>query len=272
MKFLHYCFLLLLPVLLVPFVLLVPLARASSPQAYQDYLYQFDLYRRTYSEFTIAKNEYEKFKSLTSQTTALKNTTAMLSQRDKLLRAYLLLLNEKINENQGFQEARKIELRGLVTAEITFLDAHNNRVGSISSLDDATARSQELESHYRILQTILRQTVINISLGDLSALTHQFDTALSQSQELVTASKSTFAPQKQATIDRWLLQIQNVRQLYQQKIADIEGKNNKLKDLSLDGLDGAFRDIKGDLGQAKKYLTDGHGFIGELIEALRYQN
>src|SRR3972149_4862635 len=82
-------------------ILLVPHVFASSQQAYQDYLFQFDIYRQKYSEFTVSKNEYLKSKTLTSQTTALEKTIAMLSFRDLLLRAYLLLLNEKLNEDRG---------------------------------------------------------------------------------------------------------------------------------------------------------------------------
>ncbi|MDP1723031.1 MAG: hypothetical protein Q8L37_07630 [Candidatus Gottesmanbacteria bacterium] len=260
---------LVLPVLLLLFA--QPIA-ASSPQAYQDYLYQFDLYRQKQSAFSVAKGEYEKFHSLTSQTTALSTTTAMLAQRNNLLRAYLLLLNEKINENPGLNELQKAELHGTVNTEIKFFDGHTMRIASIGSLEDATIVSRELETHNKILQTVMRQTITGISFGTLASLSRQFDMGFSQAQALVNASKAIFTPQKQATIDRWLQQIQNVRKLYQQKVDDIGSMNTKLSERSVDGLDDGFRNLKKDIAQAKIYLQDGNRFIGELIEALRYQN
>ena len=259
-------------VIFVILVIFVSPIRASSEKAYQDYLYQFDLYRQKYSDFTIAKNEYEKFGSLTSQTTALAKTSAMLSQRDQLLRAYLLLLNEKLNEDRGLLDTQKATYWALTGNEISFLDAHSTLVGSIGSLDDATEVSKELESHYAILSTSMRQVITGVSLGQLAVLARQYDTALADAKALMTANRGVFSPQKQATVDRWILQITNTRSLYQQKIDSINTKNAQLKGSSIETLDDLFAELKRDLGQAKQYLMEGNRFIGELIEALRYQD
>jgi len=259
-------------VIFVILVVFVSPIRASSEKAYQDYLYQFDLYRQKYSDFTIAKNEYEKFGSLTSQTTALAKTSAMLSQRDQLLRAYLLLLNEKLNEDRGLPDTQKATYWALTGNEISFLDSHSTLVGSIGSLDDATEVSKELESHYTILGASMRQVITGVSLGQLALLARQYDTALADAKALLTANRGAFSPQKQATVDRWILQITNTRSLYQQKIDSINTKNAQLKGSSTETLDDLFGELKRDLGQAKQYLMEGNRFIGELIETLRYQS
>lgn len=262
-------------VVLVIFVILVVFVfpiNASSERAYQDYLYQFDLYRQKYSDFTIAKNEYEKFGSLASQTTALANTSAMLAQRDQLLRAYLLLLNEKLNDDRGLIDTQKATYWALTGSEISFLDQHSTLVGSIGSLDDAAEVSKELESHYSILGTSIRQVITGVSLGQLAVLTRQYDTTLADAKALLNANRGTFSPQKQSTVDRWILQITNTRSLYQQKIDSITEKNAQLKGSSIETLDDLFGQLKREVGQAKQYLMEGNRFIGELIEALRYQN
>lgn len=259
-------------VLCVLLVVFVPHIKASSERAYQDYLYQFDLYRQKYSDFTVAKNEYEKFGSLTSQTTALTKTSDMLAQRDQLLRAYLLLLNEKLNEDRGLGETQKATYRTLINNEIGFLDQHSSLVQSIGSLEDAYNVSRELESHYAILQGSIRQTIVGVSLGQLAILARQFDQELADAKAILTTSRGAFTPHKQATIDRWLLQITNVRSLYQQKIDASTAKTAQLKGNSIDSLDDLFRELKRDLRQAKQYLIEGNGFVGELIEAIRYQD
>lgn len=259
-------------ILLLLLMLLVPSIRASSERAYQDYLYQFDLYRQKYSDFTIAKNEYEKFGSLSSQTTTLTNTSAMLAQRDQLLRAYLLLLNEKLNEDRGLIDTQKATYWALTGSEISFLDQHSTLVQSIGSLEDATNVSKELESHYAILGASMRQVITGVSLGQLAVLARQYDTALADAKALLNANRGAFSPQKQSTVDRWILQITNTRSLYQQKIDSINTKNAQLKGSSTETLDDLFGELKRDVGQAKQYLMEGNRFIGELIEALRYQS
>lgn len=261
----------LLFILFVFIILFVPQISASSERAYQDYLYQFDVYRQKYSDFSIAKNEYEKFKSLTSQTTALEKSIAMLSQRDQLLRAYLLLLNEKLNEDRGLNDTEKTTYQTLIKNEISFLDAHSILVNSIGSLEDANDASRDLESHYTVLQASMRQTIIGISLGQLFILSRQFDTILADAKALLATNKGVFSPQKQATVDRWLLQIQNIRSLYQQKIDSITSQNAQIKGSSIDSQDELFRQLKKELAQARQYLVEATAFIGELTTALRYK-
>ncbi len=257
---------------LVLLVLPVRIAFASSAQAYQDYLYQFDQYRQKYAAFATAKSEYLKFKSLSSQTTALSATTAMLSQRYQLLRAYLLLIGEKLSEDTGLTQTQISAYRSLLNTQIELMKVGDQHVQSIGSLDEAETRSTEFEKQYQPLSSTIRRTIIGVTMGQLISSAKRFDAALSQARTMVERSRSTFTPQKQATMDRWLLQIANVRSLYQQKIDEISAKNDKLTELSLDGMDDAFRTMKRELGDAKRYLADGTGYLGELIETLTYQN
>lgn len=254
------------------FSLLVPLVVASSGTAYKDYLYQFDVYRNKYAEFKVAKNEYLKFKTLTSQTTALDKTKAMMSQRDQLLRAYLLLLNEKLNENAGISDSERNTYQTYIRNEVTFLEGHSKLVESIGSLEDAQETSRDLESHYAILSSSMRQTIAGISLGNLSVLARSFDIALADAKALVSTNRGIFTPEKQATLDRWLLQITNVRSLYQQKIESMRGLEQELRGTSIEEQNQQFVSIQRGVGEARQYLIDGASYVGELMTALKFQN
>ncbi|MEK7119839.1 MAG: hypothetical protein AAB889_04945 [Patescibacteria group bacterium] len=260
-----------LVLLTLPALLALPV-KATSQQAYQDYLYQFDLYRQTNTDFQVAKNEYLKFKSLTSQTTTLEKTKTMLSQRDELLRAYLFLLNEKLNEDRGLTATGKQLYQALIANEVTFLNAHKDRMTSIGSIEDTVNSSKELESHYTILYASMRQTIIGIILGNLSVHAQRFDTIGTTAQALVNTNRGAFTPQKQATIDRWLLQIANKRSLYQQKIEAINTTNNQLKSNYQEEIDRSFQAMQKDAGEAKQYLAEATGNLTELMNALRYQD
>lgn len=263
---------LVLLVLLVHLVFLIPFVSASSQQAYTDYLYQFDVYRQKYSEFTVAKNEFLKFKTLTSQTTALDKTKLMLSQRDLLLRAYLLLLNEKLNEDQGLGRTEKATYQALITNEVQFLEDHSRLVGNIGSLEDSSTVSKALESHYAVLGASMRQTITGVSLGKLAVISKRYDQALADAKSLITTHHGIFTPQKQSTIDRWLLQITNTKSLYQQKIDTIASKNTQLIGTSTDDQSQTFSQITKDVAEARQYLVEGSGYMRELMEALRYQD
>ncbi len=248
----------------------VQMVIATSQQAYQDYLYQFDLYRQKYSEFQVAKNEYQKFKSLTSQTQALETTKTMLAQRDQLLHAYLVNLGEKVNEELGLSSVNKQLYRSLIQSELTFLEGHAQLIPSINSIDDAISISQELESHYQVLQTSMHQIIAGISLAKLSTISQYYDQNVRVAQNLINTNSSAFPPGKVNTINRWLLQIQNKRSLYQQKVDEANQAITGLTSTDPNDLDQKFQAILKQISDAKQYLSDGISFLGELANALKY--
>ncbi len=243
---------------------------ASSQQAYEDYIYQFDQYRSKYAEFSVAKNEYLKFKTLTAQTTALDKTRSMLSQRDQLLRAYLLLLNEKLNEDQGMNSYEKTAYQKLISNEIKFLDGHSQLIGAIGSLEDADSVSRQLESHYGILQASIRQTITGISLGGLVILANQFDQTYQKARQFVDQNRPSYSLAKQQILDRWLLQVSDKRNLYQQKVNAINLANTQLKGGDITGLDKLFTNIQIQVREGKQYLSEGSSYLGELTQTLRF--
>ena len=260
--------------LFIVFLLVIPLASrilATSQQAHQDYLFQFDTFRQTYNEFKIAKNEYEKFKSLASESVALEKTKLMLSQRDQLLRAYLLLLNEKLNENTGLSSRERQLYQSLLQNEVGFLQNHSQLVSSIGSIADAQEVSEQLESHYDILQATVRQTIIALTLGNLTNLARSYDQISTSAQSLTNEYRGTFSPQKQATMDRWQLQIANKKSLYQQKVDTIASLNSQLEG-DTNELNRTFALLQQQAAEAKQYLAEGTSFLGELVTALKYQD
>ena len=69
-----------------------------------------------------------------------------------------------------------------------------------------------------------------------------------------------------------MLQIDNKRNLYQQKINAINTANGKLTGNSIDDIDRNFTKILKDAGEAKQYLTEATSYLGELVTTLKYQD
>jgi len=245
---------------------------ASSETAYKDYLYQFDQYRTKQNNFKVARTEYLKYKTLLAETTALDTVKAMLSQRDQLLRSYLLLLNEKLNENTGLSTGDRQMYQTMIQNELKFLETHSQLIPSIGSLTDATNVSKQLESHYLVLEISIRQTIVALGQGDLQKLNKQYDMAFKALTDLSKANASTVTPQKQGTIERWILQINNKQNLFQQKMDQISVATGQIKGTSEQEMNILFVGVQKNLGEAKQYLLEGTSYMQELVNLIRYQD
>lgn len=248
-------------------------ARASSQQAYQDYLYQFDLYRQKYNDFQIAKNSYDKFKTLESESQALSSTKFMLSQRDLLLHAYLVYLFERVGEQGGITPVNKQLYQSLLSNELAFLEKQSGMVSSINSIADATTTSEELESHYQVLSATIREIIAGISLGQLNIIAQNFDRQVTAAQTIFGAHSAELNSEKKTKINTWVLQITNKRSLYQQKIDEINAAVANLADSNdSTDLDQRFSEITVKIGEAKQYLADSIANLGEVSMAMQYIN
>lgn len=245
---------------------------AASTTAYNDYLYQYDQYRTRLNEFKVARTEYIKFKTLTSESTALEKTKSMMTQRNLLLTTYLQYLLEKLNEDQGLSTSDKQLYRALLQNELTFLNGHSNLLPSIGSISDAVTVSKQLESHYALLMVTVRQTIVALTLGQLEAVNTQYLTTYRAASDLVNTSRATTTPQKQGTLDRWLLQINNKQNLYAQKRDEVSMANSALKGKTLEETDNAYRKMRQTMAEGRQYLSEGSAFMKELVNAMRVED
>jgi len=243
---------------------------ASSQSSYQEYLIEFDSYRATLNEFKIARSEYLKFKTLTSQQSALEKTKRMLASRSQLLRSYLQFLNEKLNENASMDAINKNLYATLIQNEVKFLNNHTGLMSSISSLQDAESVSQQLSSHYTMLQSTIYQIIVGLKMAELTAIDTQYYELFTKTYSFIQTQKSSYTPNKQSTMERWLLQIQNKRDLYTQKRNDIIKENTTLKSASLTEIAASYQRIIKLLSEARQYLSEGTSFLQELTTSMQY--
>ncbi len=244
---------------------------AASTQAYQDYLFHFNIYRQKYSEFQVAKNSYEKFKTLESQSQALAATKTMLSQRDQLLHAYLVFLSEKVTEEAGLTTVNKQLYQSLIRNELTFLEGHSQLIPSINSIEDTSTVSEELESHYQVLQISIRQIIAGLALGRLAVISRNLDKNIGMAQTLVNTQAALLTPDKVQTVNRWFLQITSKKNLYQQKVDEVNRDVTGLTGYDVGDIDQRFNEILGKIGEARQYLRDDISYLGEIVRAIKYE-
>lgn len=248
----------------------VSVAQADSERAYQDYLYQFDVYRQKYNDFKIAKNEYEKFNTLTSRTNAIDKTKVMMTSRDLMLKSYLSMLLFKLEENNGLSPVDIGTYKNILETEVKFLDDHSRLIESVSTIYDATNVSEDLESHYAVLSGVIRQSINIIQIGKLNVLSRELDSLIEYLSALVSRYQGTYPATKQATIDRWMISIKDKKSLFDRNIEQIRQANTDLTGVGEQDLNIKSQKIQEQIVQAKAYLQDASSFMKELTETMQY--
>lgn len=243
---------------------------AASEKSYEDYLYQNDQYRLKLNNFKTARSEYIKYKTLLSETTALDTAKSMLVQRNELLRTYILLLTEKLNENSGLTTIDKKLYQTILSTELTYLQTFSTKVKDAATLTDIKTLSLEFSTRYKTFEKTVHQITVALRMGELIQLHTNFKTAFSHLQSIVEINKSHVSVEKQAIIDRWMIQINAKQNLFQQKLEQIieaNGQMDERKDIN--EFDQETQKL---LSDAKTYLSEGTNFISELLTLLQIQD
>lgn len=197
----------------------------------------------------------------------------MLSQRNLLLHAYLIYLYERVGEQGGIAPVNKALYQTLLSNELAFLEEQGSLVSSINTLDDATTASENLESHYRVLEATIHQIIAGISLGQLGVISQNFDRQVTVAQVIFSQNAGLLSAEKKSTINSWVLAITNKRSLYQQKIDEITAAVTNLANTNdSSNLDQKFAEITTKIGEAKQYLSDSIANLGEVVRAMQYVN
>lgn len=232
------------------FIVAAPVA-AVSQQAYQDYLYQFNVYRKNYDDFVVAKNSYATYKTLESQTQAVAAAKTMLSQRDLLLHTYLLYLYERA-ESQS---------QSRLAPELAFLERDRATMASVTTLADATAASATLENHYLALSITVDQTIAAISLSRLAAIDQNIDRAVNRAQNEAAA--------KHVSTGSWMAQITQSRAATAQTMTEVARAVTLLSESAdITDLAQKFADVTTRMGDAKKGLVQTAGYLTEVARQL----
>ncbi|HLD24382.1 MAG TPA: hypothetical protein VJB96_00480 [Patescibacteria group bacterium] len=242
---------------------------ASSQQAYQDYQYQFDLYRQRHADYQIARNQYNQFKSLAAQQDAIDKVKLYLAQRDMVGKTYFLFLNEKLNENPGLSSGEKAVYRAILTDQVAFLDQNVVFVPSIASLDDAVKVSEKFETNYETMQSAYRQIIASLELGYLNYFAKRFEDAAIHAQALINAARPDVIPEKQAILDRWLLALSNKRSLFQQKANTIRTSIPKIVG-DVQQQDRLYGQVQNTINAARQDLVEASSYLKEIETALKY--
>lgn len=238
------------------------------PKAYQDYLYNYNLYRTSHDKYLSAKNEYLAYKTLTSETRALEATREMLKNRTRTLQTYLTAIRMKLGETTGIiNYQQNLEYLKLDT-ETNWLSLHQESLSQPGSIADLLQQSSPLEEKYPQIELLSYQTLGTILGGKENSLRERVSTQAAKIEEKITEMKNE--GEDVAKLERWLTEAKK-------KIARSEEKQVEAE-LILKNIKPSEQDKKREFSKAQiafeesnQSLKEGVSFLSELIQEIKYE-
>jgi hypothetical protein len=232
-------------------------------KAYQDYIYNLNLYRQAYQKFVLAKNEHLSYKTLTSETNALETTKEMLEARSQAIIVYLTALKMRLSETTGVlnyqSNLRFVELM----KNIDTFETQKNLFPAAATLKDLLKVSSQFENQYSKTEVLTYNTLFTVVSGKENNLRDQIQFQITKlEQKLAQMSKEGLKDTLRA--ERWLLEAKNKITLSQQKQDEANKNLSKLTPQQKDK-NKVFAESQLMLEESNQYLKEAISNLKELV-------
>lgn len=236
-------------------------------KAYQDYLYNYNIYQQAHSDYDLARSAYLSSGTIASQQKAEEATVAMLVDRDQVLITYLTALRMKLRETSGVSTATQNGLFSLIDNEISIYNTHKAKVTSAGSLDDLVADSSEAASQFQYTQLLTYQILVAISVGETSAFRTREKDVISALRTKIAEIK-TAGDKKVDSVDRALTDADAKLSRSVEKEQEALGIIAKVKLTNKDKLS-AFNDAQASIGEALSYIKEANSTVKDAIRQIK---
>lgn len=250
-----------LGVLVLLFFLFAFPVRADYQKAYNDYTYNYGLYRQAYSNYQVSKSSYATYRTLTSQNDAVVKLRAVLTARNQLMFVYYDLLTEKLNATAEVTSEYKTTFFNIKESEKKWLIDNQTRINAASTLDDLNGVAKEFENRYPQMDYETRFAIGTIFLSRDSDAQRSVDQVSKNLSAKLTDINA--AGEDASWAQRGMVNVQNKLDLYTAKYAEAKEVLNPLTGSKLDILAGQRK-----LMEANQYLRDSINFMLEIIKGI----
>lgn len=232
-------------------------------KAYQDYLYNYNLYLEDHKEYLIAKNSYSTYNTLTAKTLALEQMTKMLEARDQVLATFLAALRLRLAKDTNVATPSLNVLYRQLDQESDWYRQHQEVFSSAGSIPDLVNLSKKTEKQYANTDTLIYQSLLEIFFYQESLIQEKVREQIATIEEIIfqIREKGDKDPSK---VERWLLEAKNKKSLSEEKF-------NQAKGIQISGETSNRR--RGLFNSGVKVLEESHQYLREtninLIETVR---
>jgi len=253
-----------LPIIFVLFLFafLFPLSVSADYQsAYNDYSYNYTVYRTTYNDYQVAKSTFLTYHTLTAQNDAVNKLRAVLKARNQVMFVYFDLLQEKLNGTPGVPDDAKTTFGKVKESEKTWLTDHQKKIDAAASLDDLNSASSEFESRYHQMDTETKQAIGSVLSAKENTLGSKVDTFITDLQTKTAEIRQS--GENTSFADRGVIDTKNKLNLFRTKLS-------AANDIFYPKYNSDQIDIfKGEqqFTQANQYLREAVSFLKEIIKS-----
>jgi len=237
-------------------------------RAYEDYVYNMNLYRTVYSDYQLARSQYLQSKTLNYQSNAQEKTVKLLQTRDDVVITYLTALRMNLSEVQGISDSNRNIYFNQIDSDVSWFQNHKDNIPSAGTLEDLVGDSNKASEHYSTTTSLVYKSLAAASLGRVVNLTQkQKDIISALTDKINQISQSGDKDTSKA--ERWLIETNNRITRNEEKISQAQASldlitPDKPKDQLKYYNDAVFR-----IQEAKQFLKEANDYIKEIIKELK---
>ncbi len=178
-------------------------------EAFGEYRNSLELYDTAHGEYSLARSQYLRLRTLTSKSEAKEKTRAMLEARDQALINYLTAIKEKINETEGITGSKKSQLSADLNTEINWFVNHKANLIGAGSLEDLVQDSAGASVYWLSIRPVVYRVLSEIPFGKVVDFRMRLGVNLSSVKNKVEEIRNEereeykLDTRKLEVIDRW---------------------------------------------------------------------
>lgn len=236
-------------------------------RAYSDYVFNTDLYNKSYAEYELARAAYMSTQTLAAKGQAQDATLKMLQNRDEMIKTYLTAIRLRIGETGGIAGTDQNLRYTQIDREVSWWNSHKARLSSAGTLEDLIEDSEEAEDHYGETEYAFYQGLSTILFGKL-------DKERGDLQKIVTDLKLKVEEIKNAKnkdtqkIERWIIEVDNRIERSRAKIAEARNIMTKMRVQDNRKADD-FDEVKFTVKESQAYLKEAVNYLKQIITEIK---
>lgn len=235
-------------------------------RAFNDYIYNYNLYRSTHLDYVTAKSEYQTYGTLTSKTEALEATRKMLLQRAKAFETYLTAIRMKLKEETGVSTYKQSLYFLKLDDEVTWLKQHQSFLTTPSTIEDLLEESRKLENRYPNTSVINYQALGVILEGKENYLRGEVEVLIDLVDSKINEIKAS--GEDTQIMERWLIEAKQKIVLSQQKQAEADTLLSSMEPKDT-GKAKDYDQARHLFAESNQYLKEAVSFLKEIIREVK---
>ena len=239
-------------------------------RAYQDYSYNYGVYRRAHNDYILARGQYLTYQTLKSKTNGQQATLVMLQARDEVIITYLTAIRLKLIETDGVSDFEKEVFFTRIDAEVEWYKSHKSSLPSAGNLEDLVESSGDAEDRYKTTEVLVYQALTTILVGkengfriDLSGIIEEVKAKVAEIRQ--NQDKNT------RKVERWVLEAENRLTRSQEKQFSAQDEISGLKEREKNKYK-FYNQVQLRVKESHQYLKEASSFLKEIVDDLKTQD